>query len=112
MLTFSPKFYVIHAEFMQNSAKQWYTLFNILRLWVHLGCVILRPRFPHVATDRKAHILRISLSHEITLGKRNQRFQNLSYLEYTPLSMIAEIGGFVGLFLGLAVVDVRLLIGR
>ena len=46
------------------------------------------------------------------LGKLVAPIQNLSYLEYTILPMIAEIGGFVGLFLGLAVVDLRLLIGR
>ena len=39
-------------------------------------------------------------------------YQNKSLLKYTALSMIADIGGYVGLFLGLAVVDVRLLIGR
>ena len=48
----------------------------------------------------------------MTLDNIVKPIQNLSLLEYSPLSMIAEIGGFVGLFLGLAVVDVRLLIGR
>ena len=67
------------------------------------GCVILQP-----GTD----FLRISVLHEIIPDKLVKPIQNLSLLEYTPLSMIAEIGGFVGLFLGLSVVDVRLLIGR
>ena len=54
----------------------------------------------------------VDLSHYSIDLANHKSPQNLSYLEYTPLSMIADIGGFVGLFLGLSVVDVRLLIGR
>jgi hypothetical protein len=37
---------------------------------------------------------------------------NTSVRDYTWLTMVAEIGGYVGLFLGLAVVDVAAVIGR